>query len=155
MRQILTVCCTTRSWKGTWSEKYLKLLSGDMCSSTLKPLMLQSATDKTSEGKVTFTKATSVPRGPSSTLKRRCSGMVSVGEGRREGDQRNERRFNQSMRRRNRDQRNRVNSPSVTCGEWGISGVVMGRRTLYLVSWWVDLLVQSNSSMGSMVKEVK
>lgn len=50
-----------------------------MCSSTIKPLMLQSATDKTSEGKVMFTKATSVPRGPSSTLKRRCSGMVSVG----------------------------------------------------------------------------
>lgn len=80
LRVELTICSTTRSVKGTSSVKTLELLLGDMCSRTLNALILQSATDKTSEGNVMFIKATSEPKGPSSTLNSRSSGIVSVGQ---------------------------------------------------------------------------
>lgn len=77
-----TICNTTGSVKGTSSVKTFELPLGDMCSRTLKPLVLQSATDKTSEGKVMFISATSEPKGPSSTLNTGSPGTVS---GRKKG----------------------------------------------------------------------
>lgn len=83
----VTICNTTGSVKGTSSVKTLELPLGDMSSRTLMPLALQSATDKTSEGKVMFISATSEANGPSSTLNIRSPGTVSE---RKRGEKSNE-----------------------------------------------------------------